>query len=260
MHNHYHLVVYCDPKLPESWSDLEVADKWLNVFPGKYNYPTFKTQRHLRVQAIVKDPKLLAIYREKLGNLNWLMRWINESLAKAANAEGFCKSYFWEFRFKSQALLDEGSVLTCMVYVDLNPIRANMTKSLSESEHTSIKRRLDTLTAEGLEQTIKTIAGKVKNRTMVLKLKNYIVLVEWTGNAIIYPDKSKMPSHLSSTFEHLSLQKEKCSIKSSLSGGITIVLWVISTGSKIKLKHWGYNGLKGFNKFNRFIKPNLSKT
>jgi len=38
MHNHYHLVVYSDPKAPESWSDLDVADKWLKVFPGKF-YP-----------------------------------------------------------------------------------------------------------------------------------------------------------------------------------------------------------------------------
>ena len=70
MHNHYHLVVYSDPKLPDSWSDWEVADKWLNVFPGKYNDPKFKTQRHLKIQAIIKDPKRLSIYRERLGNLS----------------------------------------------------------------------------------------------------------------------------------------------------------------------------------------------
>ena len=65
MHNHYHLVVYCDPKAPELWSDLEVADKWLKVFPSRYNNPKFKQQRELRLQAIVNDPELLATYREK---------------------------------------------------------------------------------------------------------------------------------------------------------------------------------------------------
>jgi hypothetical protein len=37
---------------------------------------------------------------------------------------------------------------------------------------------------------------------------NYIALVEWTGQAIIYPDKAKLPAHLSATFEHLNLQQE----------------------------------------------------
>jgi putative transposase len=96
MHNHYHLVVYSDPKLPQTWSDLNVADKWLKVFPGKFNDPKFKTQRDLKIQAIVKDPELLAVYRERLGSLSWLMRRINEPLAKISNAEELCKGHFWD--------------------------------------------------------------------------------------------------------------------------------------------------------------------
>jgi putative transposase len=208
MHNHYHLVVYSDPKGPESWSDLEVANRWLNVFSGKLNNPKFKTQRELRLQAILKDPELLATYRERLGSLSWLMRRINEPLAKLANAEDFCKGHFWESRFSSQALLDEGAALTCMAYVDLNPIRANMAKSLEESKYTSIKKRIKTLSQNDLDGTLKAIAGKVKNRTIVLPLKDYIELVEWTGNAIVYPNKAKLPNNLSSTFQHLNIQQE----------------------------------------------------
>lgn len=60
--------------MPESYSDLEVDDKWLKVFPGKLNNPKVKTQRDLIMQAIIKDPDLLAVYRERLGSLSWLMR------------------------------------------------------------------------------------------------------------------------------------------------------------------------------------------
>lgn len=39
MHNHYHLVVYSDPLGPNQWSDLEVAKRWLKLYPGKLNNP-----------------------------------------------------------------------------------------------------------------------------------------------------------------------------------------------------------------------------
>ncbi len=208
LHNHYHLVVYVDPLAPQGWSDLEIAERWLKVFPGKLEKPEFAAQRGFRLQAIVADKALLATYRERLGSLSWLMRRINEPLAKMANKEDICKGHFWESRFKSQALLDEGAALTCMAYVDLNPIRTQKVKTLAESEYTSIKKRLKETSTAPLAQTIQAIAGQVRNRTMTLKLKDYVDLVEWTANSIVSKDKTPLPYRLSGTLNHFNLRQE----------------------------------------------------
>lgn len=58
-------------------------------------------------------------------------------------------------RFKSQALLNEQALLACMSYVDLNPIRAGISDSLEESEHTSIKQRIGRLQQRNVPAPIK---------------------------------------------------------------------------------------------------------
>jgi hypothetical protein len=45
-------------------------------------------------------------------------------------------------RFTSQALKSEEALLSCMAYVDLNPVRAEMADTPEESEYNSIRERL----------------------------------------------------------------------------------------------------------------------
>ena len=67
---------------------------------------------------------------------------LNEFIARAANKEDSVKGRFWESRFKCQNLLDDAAIAACMVYVDLNPIRAALAATPEESDFTSIQERI----------------------------------------------------------------------------------------------------------------------
>jgi len=58
------------------------------------------------------------------------MKYLNEHIAREENKEDNCTGKVWEGRLKSQALLDEVALISCIAYVDLNPIRAGMCSSL----------------------------------------------------------------------------------------------------------------------------------
>jgi len=136
MSNHYHIVVRLDPQRTKRWTDREVADRWLARLGTK------KRQRHLREQRknLLEQPQKIQQLRTRLGSLSWFMRFINEPIARSANAEDDCTGRFWEGRFKSVALLDRTALLACMVYVDLNPARTKLRAKIP-SPHTSAHLR-----------------------------------------------------------------------------------------------------------------------
>jgi len=181
MSNHYHLVVKIHASEAESWSEREVARRWLMVFSGNDRIKRWlKGESLLQVERnrISKD---LSLWRMRLGDLSWFMRCLNEPIARLANHEDGCTGRFWEGRFKSQALLDERAVLACMAYVDLNPIRAAIAGTPEESDYTSIQRRID---APGHHNLYPTGAVDQSSDTLPFSINDYLEFVDWAGRGI----------------------------------------------------------------------------
>jgi putative transposase len=143
MENHYHVVVRTCPGRVVGWSDEEVARRWLTLFPGCwYSRGGGKREVEEGIRVLVGYPERIAILRKRLSSLSWFMGRVNEYMARIANKEDEVKGRFWESRFKCQALLDEAAMVACMVYVDLNPIRAGRAGTPEGSEYTSIRERI----------------------------------------------------------------------------------------------------------------------
>jgi len=144
--NHLHLVLRSRPDVVAAWTDTEVAQRWLRLFPHRRKpdgSPETPTQSE--IDMIVNQAEVLAERRRRLSDISWWMRCTAENIARRANREDECTGRFWEGRFKAQLLLDEASLLACATYVDLNPIRAAMAESPETSDYTGAKDRIDDL-------------------------------------------------------------------------------------------------------------------
>lgn len=145
MSNHTHQVVRSRPDIARQWSPETVARRWLMITPKRDRHGEIIEPSAKRIRAIAANPKLVEKLRLQLSDVSWWMRSYAQNIATRANREDRKQGHFWEQRFKAHVLVDEASILRCMMYVDLNPIRAAMAESIEESDYTGAKDRLEDL-------------------------------------------------------------------------------------------------------------------
>jgi REP element-mobilizing transposase RayT len=227
MSNHLHIVVKLCPEQSDNWTMDEILRRWTSLYRGP-----LIIQKYLRGEAIPGVEHSMALefaelYRERLTSLSWFMKCLNEPIAREANKEDGCTGHFWEARFKSQALLTEEALLSCMAYVDLNPVRAAMAETPETSDYTSIKERLNPAfqlvhaveqqiehqCLQGFDLGLKPLTrfecttDKVQTEIQ-FNLENYLELVDYTGR-ILHPGKrGKMPANIPSLLERLNLTQK----------------------------------------------------
>ena len=197
MSNHYHIVLRVDPAKVARWSNEEVAERWQFVCPS-YSKLEDRKLRELHKRALLEDTERVLELRQRLASLSWFMRFINDPLARLANNEDNCTGRFWEGRFKSQQLLDENAILAAMVYVDLNPVRADIANDVTEAKYTSLHKRL---TQSQDDKPLTAINPPHAALPFDYTLADYIELAHWTVSAQQHkqsePSK-RIPLHKSS--------------------------------------------------------------
>ncbi len=144
-------------------------------------------------------------WRERLHDLSWFMRCLNEPIARMANREDHCKGRFWEGRFRSQALLDERALLACMAYVDLNPIRAAMARTPETSHFTSIQERIN----QADSTKLRSFSGNTDEAQGIpFAFNDYLQLVDWAGRAIRSDKKGFIPPDTPPIVQRLGMDQD----------------------------------------------------
>ena len=224
MSNHCHIVLHVDYTRSLSWSAEEVVLRWWQIFTPKWLKDDPEAEnKDFHLKRLADDEEQVAIWRERLADLSWFMRCLNEPIARMANKEDNCKGRFWEGRFKSQLLLDNAALLTCMAYVDLNPVRAQMADTPEESEYTSIAARIEEKQAVEHKNKPVTLVPFAKNYKERLHKKTegsallclpieqdeYLKLVDWTGRKIKEGKRGAIPADLSPILQRLEINEHE---------------------------------------------------
>lgn len=189
MSNHLHVVLHADKDRALSWTDEEVIERHTKLYPLSRSKIEGRLPKGQRRQ-------LLELWRTRLYDISWLMRGLNEFIARQANKEDQVRGRFWEGRFESQALVDESGLIACMVYVDFNPVRAGIAGTLETSDFTFIQERLadqakkrsqrkEQSAPRGMASFYRQSAEAGRAQIILpIAFKEYVQLVEWTGELL----------------------------------------------------------------------------
>jgi hypothetical protein len=129
---------------------------------------------------------------------------------------------FWEGRFKSQALLDDIALLSCMAYVDLNLIRAGIAPNLSHSDFTSIQKRSAQYKSHQKHKNDKNgdisiteqpkallpFAGTRETKAIPFSYADYFELVDWSGRHIDPNKSSHIPPNEPKILSSLGIDED----------------------------------------------------
>lgn len=237
MSNHYHVVLKLNPSSAKDWSDKDIIERWVALFSGNEHTRAYFSNQPLSDHNKSYLSNYIPLWQQRLSSLSWFMRCLNEHIARRANHEDNCTGRFWEGRFKSQALLDEAALVSCMAYVDLNPIRAKMAITPEQSDFTLIQARIRALIKKGKDDKqsdwLLPMQGQTNDGNGIpIDLDNYLALVDFTGRAQLKTKQGVIPNRLAPILNRLEID-QKSWLKSQQHFGKR---YCLAIGSKRRIK------------------------
>jgi REP element-mobilizing transposase RayT len=235
MNNHYHLVLKLCPEQLINLSDDAIMERWCALFKGPLLVQRYRQGIPLPQIEQKTVNEIVSVWRKKLADLSWFMRCLNQPIAFQANREDGCTGKFWESRFTSQALTTEEALLSCMAYVELNPIRAKIADSPETSDYTSLQERLkpsfnltEAVNAQLNQGELRYFSTPLKpllhfnqslssdhKRGIPIAFEAYLELVDWTGRAMRNGKRGVIDNRLPPILKRLKISHRQWLINSS---------------------------------------------
>jgi len=169
MGNHFHILVRVIPE--NQFTDEDILKR----------YGDFYGDERIYADALVPSLRL------KLSNLSEFMRELKVNFARFYNRRHNRRGYFWGDRFKS-VIVDKGETLVnCLAYIDLNPLRAGIVDRPEDYRWNSLGYHLQT---DNKGQFLSTDFGlkefNVKSpKERIRRYRRYV----YEAGAISRPDK-----------------------------------------------------------------------
>ena len=176
MGNHFHLLVKMVPE--DRFTDEEIQKR----------FETFYGDRREFVEGQIP------YWREKLSSLSEFMREIKVGFARYYNRRHNRRGYFWGDRFKSVIVEKGETLINCLAYIDLNPLRAGIVDRPEKYRWNSLGYLVQTNNQDdflsidfGLEEINPLSADKCLNggKERIRRYRRYV----YEAGAIDRPDK-----------------------------------------------------------------------
>jgi REP element-mobilizing transposase RayT len=169
MGNHFHFLVRMFPEY--KFTDEDIRTRFIEFYGDDEGFTEGR----------------LPYWREKLSNLSEFVRAIKVEFARYYNRCHNRRGYFWGDRFKS-VIVDKGETLiNCLAYIDLNPLRAGIVKRPEDYRWNSLGYHVQTNNRDNfLSSDFGLMEFNVKNKKeRIRRYRRYV----YEAGAINGPDK-----------------------------------------------------------------------
>ena len=126
MGNHFHILARVIPEY--KFNDEDILKRYVDFYGD---------------ERIFSDG-LVPSLRLKLSSLSEFMREIKVNFARFYNRRHHRRGYFWGDRFKSVIVENGETLINCLAYIDLNPLRAGMVKQPEDYRWNSLGYHVQT--------------------------------------------------------------------------------------------------------------------